>query len=337
MKKKIFIYTLVLIMVFTLAVNLGAVDIHFTTVWKVALNKATNSEIFTRNWSKGMEVIIWKIRFPRAILGFITGGALALVGVFMQAVTKNPLSDPYILGISSGSAAGAITAMFFNLGGFSVEGGAFLGAFLATVIVIRLTRGDYSSGRLVLTGIAVSAVFSSLINLLIYWVKNDSKVRNAMFWMTGSLGGAQWNKLLFSGIVLILGVIIGLCLSKELDLLLLGEEEARILGIETEKLKLFLIILSSLLTSSVVALTGTIGFVGMIIPHITRRITGASHRKLIPLSVILGGIFIMGADTVSRIIFIPEELPIGILTSALGGPFFLWIIKRGYNFGGKRC
>lgn len=320
-----------------MAINLGAVEIPFLTPWKIAINSLSGGEVFSPDWSKGVEIIVWKIRFPRAILAFLTGGTLALVGVLMQAVTKNPLSDPYILGISSGASTGAVLCMFFGLGGLSVGGGAFLGAFLATIIVIGLTRGDYSSSRLVLTGIAVSAVFSSITNILIYLVKDESKVRNAVFWMAGSLGGAQWKRLLLPAVILLIGVVTGILLHKELDTLLLGEDEARILGIDTDKVKLLLIAICSVLTGAVVAVTGTIGFVGMIIPHISRRLTGSSHRGLIPLVILIGGTFMVGADTLARTVFTPEELPIGILTSALGGPFFLWIIKSGYSFGGKRC
>jgi len=189
----------------------------------------------------------------------------------------------------------------------------------------------------VLTGIAVSAVFSSITNILIYLVKDESKVRSAVFWMAGSLGGAQWKLLLLPAVILLIGVVTGILLHKELDALLLGEDEARILGIDTDKLKLLLIAICSVLTGAVVAVTGTIGFVGMIIPHISRRLTGSSHRGLIPLVILIGGTFMVGADTLARTVFTPEELPIGILTSALGGPFFLWIIKSGYSFGGKRC
>lgn len=334
MKKTAFLISLI---VFTVAVSLGAVEIPFLTVWKIGINNLSGREVFDPLWSRGMGVIVWKIRFPRAILSFITGGILALVGVLMQAVTKNPLSDPYILGISSGASTGAVLCMFFGLGGLSVGGGAFLGAFLATIIVIGLTRGDYSSSRLVLTGIAVSAVFSSITSIMIYLVKDESKVRNAVFWMAGSLGGAQWKVLILPAITLLLGGGIGILLHKELDTLLLGEEEARVLGIDTEKLKLLLIGVSSILTGTIVAITGTIGFVGMIIPHISRRLTGSGHRQLIPLVILIGGTFMTGADTLARIVFTPEELPIGILTSALGGPFFLWIIKSGYAFGGKRA
>jgi len=330
------IFLLLGFLIFTLAISLGAVEIPFFTVWKIGINNLAGAEVFNPQWSKGVEMIIWKIRFPRAILAFLTGGTLALVGVLMQAVTKNPLSDPYILGISSGASTGAVLCMFFGLGGLSVGGGAFLGAFLATILVINLTRGDYSSSRLVLTGIAVSAIFSSVTNIFIYLVKDESKVRNAVFWMSGSLGGAHWKLLLLPSIILFTGALLALLLHKELDTLLLGEAEARTLGIDTDRLKLVLVALSSVLTGVVVAISGTIGFVGMIIPHITRRVSGSSHRQLIPLVILMGGIFMAGADTIARIVFTPEELPIGILTSALGGPFFLWIIKNGYSFGGKR-
>lgn len=332
--KKVFI--ILSFIIFTMAISLGAIEIPFFTVWKVGINNLVGQEVFAENWSRGTGIIIWKLRFPRALIAFITGGSLALVGVFMQAVTKNPLSDPYILGISSGASTGAVLCMFFGFGGITVGGGAFIGAFIATMLVIKLTMGDYSSSKLVLTGIAVSAIFSSITNILIYLVKDESKVRNAVFWMTGSLGGAQWTSLLLPGVILIVGVVVGILLHKELDTLLLGEEEARILGIDTDKLKLFLVALSSLITGIIVSISGTIGFVGMIIPHITRKVTGSRHKELIPLSIIIGGTFMAGADIIARVVFSPEELPIGILTSALGGPFFLWFIKNGYNFGGKR-
>lgn len=324
------------LLLMTLSVAMGAAEIPFSSVWRIIINRTLQREIFTPEWSRGLEMIIWNIRLPRVILAFTAGGTLSLIGVFMQAITKNPLADPYILGISSGASAGAVLCMFFGLGYLSVGGGAFLGALAAILMVMLLTRGNFSSVRLVLTGIAVSALFSSATNIMIYLVKDEGKVKSALFWMSGSLGGGRWEILPLPFIVLVTGFLIGIFFHKELDLLLLGEDGARTLGVDTGRLKLFFIAVSSLLTGVMVSVTGTIGFIGIVIPHISRILVGGKHRKLVPFSLLLGGTFIVGADIVARTIFSPEELPIGILTSALGGPFFLWLVKKKTSLQGAR-
>lgn len=347
-KKRGFLFWTIALSIVLVATIIGAIAIGSTyiepgVVYKVLLNKLSNGAMFEVTWNTMFENIIWEIRLPRVILGAICGAGLALCGVLMQCVTKNPIAEPYILGISSGASCGAVAVIVLggisSLGINSITAGAFLGSILSGVLVfvIGTQMGKTTSTtRLVLSGMAISTIFSALTNLLIYSAKNANQAKNALFWTIGSLGGAKWDVLLIPFIALVIVVIISFIMAKSLDVLLLGDDSAIILGINVKLVKSILLILATLLTSTLVAITGAIGFIGLVVPHICRTIAGSDHKKLIVLSSLVGAIFLILSDVAARGLFPPIEIPIGIITSLVGGPFFLYLIsKKNYSFGGN--
>ncbi len=290
-----------------ISVLIGAVKINPGDIFKIITNNIFWRELFTRQWEENVETIIWNIRLPRVLMAFIVGAGLSVCGVLMQALTKNALADPYVLGISSGASAGAVCAIVigcFNfMGGYSTMFGAVLGAALSIVLSLKIAslKGKITSTQLVLAGIATSALFSALTNLVIYGYHTGSdKTKTAQFWMVGSLSGASWGK---------------------------AKYVAENLGVNTGRIKLVIILMSTVLTGVVVSVSGVIGFVGLVIPHIVRSLVGSKHIRLIPVVILTGGLFTMLADVVSRVIVAPEELPIGIISALIGAPFFLYLIK----------
>ncbi|WP_122639281.1 FecCD family ABC transporter permease [Romboutsia sp. Marseille-P6047] len=347
-KKRGFLFWFLGLSIFLVMTIIGAIAIGSTyiepgVVYKVLLNKLSNGALFNTEWNTMYESIIWEIRLPRVILGAICGAGLALCGVLMQCVTKNPIAEPYILGISSGASCGAVAVIVLGgistLGITSITGGAFLGSILSGVLVFAIGTQmgrTTSTTRLVLSGMAISTIFSALTNLLIYSAKNSNQAKSALFWTIGSLGGAKWDVLLLPFVALIFVIIISLIMSKSLDVLLLGDDSAVILGINIKLVKSIIILLATLLTSTLVAITGAIGFIGLVVPHICRTISGSDHKKLIVLSSLFGAIFLILSDVVARGLFPPIEIPIGIITSLVGGPFFLYLISaKNYSFGGN--
>lgn len=322
-----------------ICIAIGSTYIEPKVVYNVLGSKLTGSH----NFSESIETIIWEIRVPRVVLGLVTGAGLATCGVLMQCVTRNPIADPYILGISSGASAGAVFIIVFGstvaIGSLSVAFGAFIGAILCGIMVFVIGTQwgrSTSTTRLVLSGLAISTIFSAITNIIIYSAKNSNQAKSAMFWIMGSLGGGTYEKLYLPIIILLIVIILSIFLSKSMDLLLFGDDSAIILGMNVKLVKSVIILLATILTASLVAITGAIGFIGLVIPHVCRHMSGSSHRKLIILSSITGAIFLIWADAIARSAFSPREIPIGIITSLIGGPFFLWLIsKNEYSFGGR--
>ncbi|MGL5764566.1 MAG: FecCD family ABC transporter permease [Sarcina sp.] len=335
----IIIAIIILIFSMILGIAVGSSHIDLDIVFKYLTNKITGFEIFKDSSWTIFENIIWEIRVPRVILAALTGGGLALCGILMQCVTRNSIADPYILGISSGASAGAVFIIVVGGAFLTVTVGAFIGAIICGILVFIVGTNfgrDSSTTRLVLSGLALSTIFAAVTNLIIYSAENSNQARAAIFWIMGSLGGARWSKLLLPAIVLILVVGISIFISKSLDILLLGDTSATILGMNVKLIKTVIILASTFLTAVLVSITGAIGFVGLVIPHICRTFTGSNHKKLIPLSVIIGAVFLVISDIFARVVFAPRELPIGIITAIIGGPFFLWLIaKNNYSFGGN--
>nr|WP_307775250.1 iron ABC transporter permease [uncultured Cetobacterium sp.] len=320
-------------------ITVGSVDLSPIHVWKIIINKIFNKEIYSVEWKKSTEMIVWNLRMPRIILSLLAGGGLSLIGVLMQALTKNSLASPFILGISSGASTGAVASII--LGGvlgfaFSPGVGAFvLGTFTAFLVFYLSGKGGFSSTKLVLSGVAVSSLFSGITTFLVTTAQNENDLRGAMFWLSGSLAGARWNQILPLFLSLLLSTIIVFLQYRELNIMVIGDEIAETLGVDTKKLRIFIVIISTFLTGIIVSVTGVIGFVGLVIPHITRGIVGGNHKKVIIVSVLLGGLFLMGTDTLTRALFKTQEIPIGVVTSMLGAPFFMRILrKESYKFGG---
>lgn len=318
-----------------LSFMVGAVDVNPLDITKLLINKITGCELFTPVWETSIETIIWNIRVPRVILACIVGAGLAVCGVLMQALTKNPLADPYVLGISSGASTGAVCAIvlgwFSFMGGYSAIFGAALGAIVSITLSLQIAsvKGKITSTQLVLAGIATSALFSAVTNLLIYGFHSGSdKVKTAQYWMIGSLSGAEWIKVKYVGIVFLIVIVFLMLFTRDLDILLLGDEVAESLGVNTRRIKLIIILMATVLTGVVVSVSGVIGFIGLVVPHIVRSFFGSKHVRLIPAVILAGGLFTMLADLVSRVIIAPQELPIGIISALIGGPFFLYLIKK---------
>ena len=278
------------------------------------------------------DTILWDIRLPRTLFALLCGIGLALCGLILQTVTRNDLSDPYVLGVSSGASTGAVAAITAGwlsfLDPYNVPAGAFVGAAAATLLVVCFTGRSASAVRLVLIGMGISAFFSAATMLIIYNAQNESQVRSAMFWLLGSLSGMQWKDLPETAVT---AAVLCLCvyfLRQDLDLMLLGSDEARHLGLSVKRLQLAAVILSSAAVAVLVSKAGVIGFVGLIVPHIARTLAGPSHRRLIPFSFVLGALVMVWADILSRSLFAPEEVPIGVLTAFCGAPVFIWIVCR---------
>lgn len=323
------------------AVGIGPVLIPFRTVWRIIIHNLTGMGELS-DIRENTHNIVWFLRTPRVLLGALSGVSLTVSGISMQAFTKNPLASPYVLGISSGAYFGAVVAMATNLlsffGHFAVSVGAFTGSLLAILGVYFLakTGTDVAPIRLVLVGLSTSAIFNAFGNLIVYMSPDVTKVRNASFWMLGSLASAEWEDLIPLVIALPPVLFMLLALSRSMNAMMMGESSAVTLGIEVSRDRKMIIFASAVLTGTAVAVAGCIGFIGLIIPHIVRSVVGADHRRVIPLSVFTGAMFLIWADVIARMINAPSETPIGIITAIIGAPVFLWMVRmRRYSFGSE--
>ena len=285
--------------------------------------------------NKNLYNLIIRVRMPRLVLNLIAGAVLSMTGILMQTLTRNPLAEPYVLGVSSGASTGAAGAIVFHWFSF-LKGGrvffsAFVFSFIAISIVLLLQGRSTSPVRLVLTGMGVSAFFQAATTLIVYLSRDEAQARSAQFWITGSFSGSDWTDVRTAFAVLVFLFLFCFLAEKELDLLLLGKHAASNTGLNVEKVQLAVIAVASLAVSVIVAQTGIVGFVGLIIPHIMRRIVGAAHRWLITTSALAGAAFLAFADTFARTVFAPQELPIGVMTAFVGAPVFLFIISRVYH------
>jgi len=278
------------------------------------------------------ENALWVVRFPRVVLAAATGAALGCAGALMQGVFGNPLAEPGVIGVSSGAAVGAAAVIVLGLtglGGWTVVGLAFVCGFATTLLVYMVSR---SNGRtevvtLLLTGIAVNAVSTALLGLLLFMSSNDA-LRAITSWQLGSLAGATWESVAVVAPLTVVGCVAACGYARKLDLLALGERSARHLGVDVERLRLNGIVLIALLTSAAVAFSGIIAFVGLVVPHLIRMVTGPGHRVLLPASALGGAALLVAADLVARTALDYQELPLGVLTSVVGGPFFFWLLRR---------
>jgi iron complex transport system permease protein len=269
-------------------------------------------------------LILTEIRLPRVIVALLVGAGLAAAGTAMQGLFKNPLADPYVIGTSSGAALGAAISFIF-LNSTMLPYLAFSGACLATIIVYLAGQrnGRIPVETLLLAGIAISLFCSAMLSFLIYI--SGENLHMIMFWLMGGLSNASWDSVM-TGLLIIPGIIAFIILSREIDILSLGEDEASTLGVNTEHIKIVLLAISAFITGIAVSIAGTIGFIGLITPHIVRTFTGPGHRFLLPTVMLTGGLILLWADTASRSLF--NDMPVGIITACLGAPFFLYLIRR---------
>ncbi len=317
----IFILFLVLCIITLIASNAGAMHLSIKTLWQAS---ATDPD-----WQ------IWlNIRLPRILLAILVGLALAVSGAIMQGLFRNPLADPSLLGISSGAALCVAAFIVFSLSLPSVLqnyghiGAAFVGSLVVSLIIFSLNRSSNGNlARLLLAGIAINALCMSFIGVLSY-VSNDQQLRTFSLWMMGTLGNVDWTSLTIAASVILPVCFICLWQGNKLNILQLGDEDAHYLGLNVERTKFILLFLSAMLVGCAVAMSGVIGFVGLVVPHLIRMTLGPDHRWLIPGSAIVGATLLLVADTIARIVVAPAEIPVGLLTGLIGGPYFLWLILR---------
>ena len=341
-----FIFILLITFSIGISVSNGQASISLEDVFQIVIYKISNGNIgHIDNIPPQATNIIWFIRFPRVLLAALVGMGLATSGAVMQAVVQNPLADPYILGISSGSSLGATFAIIIGFGStgllsqFGVGVGAFIGAMAATITVLVLSSvgGRMTSVKLVLSGSVISALFGSVSNLIVsIGVYNVEGIRTLTFWLMGSLASSSWSKLPLIVIVVLIVVGFFMTQSRILNVMLLGDEAASTLGVPLGKYRRIYMGLTALVTGVIVANSGMIGFVGLIVPHIVRGLFGSNFKRNLPITAVFGALFMIWADLISRVIIKNIELPIGIITSLIGAPLFIYIIvHKGYNFGGN--
>ena len=318
-----------------LAVGIGPVNVSPIVVAKILISKIPFVENFVDcSWQPLEFNIVMGLRLPRVILGMVVGASLAVCGVTMQALVRNHLAEPFILGVSSGASAFATLGMIFGvfsfLGTFSLPISAFMGAFVTIILVYAISRvrGRINITQLLLSGVALSMIMDGVTSIIKLSAPNALGIHNAEFWMSGSLAGAKWEYLGIPLVVLVICIFVLMINYRGLNLLLLGDESAGSLGINVRRLQKLLILVASLMTGVTVAVSGSIGFVGLMVPHFTRLIVGGDHKKVLPVSALLGGILVVWVDVVARMIIAPEELPVGILTAIIGGPVFIWLLRK---------
>lgn len=324
-----------------ISVTLGSAKISVSEVYKVLGYKILGIKSFSEYATGPIHDVVWIIRFPRVVLAIAIGMALSISGVVMQAIVKNPLADPYILGISSGASLGATFAIMLGfgavLGGNFVGVMAFIGALLVSfgVLLLANIKGSATSSKLILAGMALSAVCSSFSNFIIYIANDKTGMQSVTYWLLGSLAGAKWETNIVILPVVIIACILFWSRYRVLNLMLLGDDVSITLGTDLHKPRHIYLIITSIMIGLSVYCAGVIGFVGLIIPHAVRMLFGTDHKKLIPISALVGAIFMICADALSRIVIPNSEMPRGILISMIGAPVFIYLmVKRSYGFGG---
>jgi iron complex transport system permease protein len=328
-----------LVMSALVAVAAGAVWISpWTSIrlfaWKLHLTGQPAGELHSTS------VILFQLRLPRVLLAAVVGAALATAGAVFQALFRNPMADPAIIGVSSGAALGAIVVILAGwgaaLGGMGVSGAAFVGALGTAFLVYRLARlgPSVQVATLLLAGIAVAAIISAAISLVMTF--SGQEIRSIYFWLLGGLGARGWQSLAAATPFVAGGMAVALLAARDLNLAALGEERAAQLGLEVDRFKVLMLATGALLTAAAVSVAGLIGFVGLMTPHILRLVVGSDHRRLVPASILGGAAFMILADLAARTLVRPEEIPVGAVTAVLGGPFFLYLLRRERRVAGAR-
>ncbi|MFC2443982.1 MAG: FecCD family ABC transporter permease [Veillonella parvula] len=330
---KVFVLCLILCISLVTALQFGAKFISLDQIISALMS------IIDANTTASMtDTIITDIRLPRLIYSVLTGIGLSLVGLLMQTVTRNALADPYVLGVSSGASTGAVFAIIMGglpfLGQYNTPIFAALGAALSIILVLLCVGKSNSPVKLILIGMGMTGVFSALTMMIIYGAKHEAQVRSAMFWLLGSFAGIQWSDLPLTAIIVTLFMLYIYVFNQDLDVLLLGNHEAAQMGLSVKQLQLSIVIISSVVIATLVSKVGVVGFIGLIIPHLARIIGGPKHKHTLLFSALIGSIVMIWSDVLSRALYSPEEIPIGVLTSLLGAPLFIWIIMNRYKHNG---
>lgn len=338
------IYILLITILITsmlISMKLGTAKIKIGDIIKIIFNKLFNLKL-GGNIKKSHIDIIHLIRGPRIVLAAIVGMGLSISGLVMQGIVRNPIADPYILGISSGASLGATLAISLGMGQFLGDSYigifAFIGAFLTALIVIFIgnLRGRSDVTMLLLSGVAINSLATALSSLVIYFSKEKEGIRNITYWLMGSFSGATWKNNIIIGIIVGLTIIFFYSQSRILNLMLLGDEVALTLGTDLSKIRIIYLLLISLNVGLIVFASGVIGFIGLIVPHVTRMVFGSNHKNIVILNTLIGGIFVVIMDGFSRSLIRGVEIPIGILISIVGSPIFIYLIfKQNKDLGGK--
>lgn len=337
MKRKLMLWggpcLVLLLLAATVSLSVGSVQVPFVHVWKILLHHLPGMEgRLTVDWQTSSEQIVWKVRLPRVVLGMLVGAALGLAGAAFQGVLRNPLADPYTLGVSSGASVGASFLILFGLqyvfGGWSVPAVAFGTGTLTLAVVLMLARAD---GKLrietvILSGVVMQAFLSALVSLMVSMSKQV--INEIIFWLMGSLALRGWSYTLILLPYLVIGVAVLTGYGRAMNVFALGERQAAYLGVNIERTKLIVLIASTLITAAAVSVSGVIAFVGLLVPHLLRLIAGPDYRLLLPLSVIGGAIYVLLADTLARTLLSPTEIPLGVVTAFMGAPFFAYLLRR---------
>lgn len=324
------------------ALSIGTVKLPVSEIYAAVLHQFTSGLLIEATGQGPVHDIVWLLRLPRLILAALVGAGLASCGVIMQAIVKNPLADPYILGISSGASLGATSAILLGVGaalGPNFVGiAAFIGAFVISLAVLFISNlgGRSNSMKLLLAGMALSAVCGAFSSFIVYFANNKEGMQTIAYWMMGSLAGAQWGELAVIAPIIVASILFFWTQSRVLNLMLLGDESAITMGTDLHAYRQWYLLISSLIVGFAVYSAGMIGFVGLIVPHVIRMFTGPDHKRLLPVAALVGAIFLVVADGLCRVIIPHTELPIGILISMIGAPSFIYLmIKKTYGFGGS--
>lgn len=330
---RILVLLLILILAIVFSASFGSAEMSMLDSIKIMFGKIPilGNFIDTSNISTTYEIIVWKVRLPRILLAALVGAVLAMVGTAFQGVFRNSLADPHILGVSAGAALGATVAMLFGIsvnimGLGSIGLFAFVGALLTAFLVYSVAKigGDVSTTNMLLTGTAMSTMLSAIISLLMTF--NNDQISKIYMWTMGSFSSATWEKVWFILIVGGIGSILLYSFSGKLNIMMLGEEDAKSLGIDTDKTRRNIIIIASLLVAAAVSVSGVIGFVGLIIPHMVRMFVGSNNKAVMPYAFIIGAIFLLACDTIARTVAAPTEIAVGIITSIFGAPYFIMLV-----------
>ena len=324
----------ILALLFTAGLNaaVGPVSIPLRDLLRMLAARIPGSSI-AGDWPGTFSTILYQIRLPNTVLIAITGMALGGSGAAFQGLFRNPLADPYIIGVASGAGLGAVLAMAARwpadlLGMAAVPAAAFIGALITVAIVYAIAQVGRTTPvtTLILAGVALSSFATAMTSMIM--LLSTQELHRAVNWMVGGFGLGGWEPVYVSLPYLLIGLLVLLTLGRPLNVLQFGDDQARQLGLNVERIKLVIIIAASMVAATAVAFSGIIAFVGLIVPHVVRLLWGPDHRRLLPLAILLGGSFLLSADVVARMVLAPRELPVGVVTSAIGAPFFLWLLHR---------
>ncbi|GIP34369.1 corrinoid ABC transporter permease [Paenibacillus sp. J2TS4] len=324
---------MLLLLSVTLSLSFGSARVPVADVWRILFHALPGiGDMIQPDWSASDEAIILKVRLSRVVLAILVGASLAIAGAGFQAVLRNPLADPYTLGVASGASVGAAFIILFGLqsfiGQWSIPVVAFTTGMTTLFIVYKLasTQGKSQLETLILSGVVVQAFLGAFVSFMVSL--SGEVINEILYWLMGSLSMRNWNfsKVLIPYLIFVIIVLIGF--SRSLNLLALGERQASHLGVNVERTKLIVLVVSTLVTAAAVSVSGVIGFVGLVVPHLVRLIVGPDYRIIIPISTIVGGIYVLWADTVARIALSPREIPLGVVTAIIGAPFFAYLLNK---------